>query len=57
MEKTFLSLNRRANLNKKQVDLQNYMDKMDEALHKNILENSRPYWRDHCSQKGKLNLL
>ena len=33
---------------------QRYMDKMSEALNKNIDKNIFPYWRNHQSLKGKL---
>ena len=30
------------------------MDKMSEALNKNMEKNINPYWRNHASLKGKL---
>lgn len=33
---------------------QKYMDKMDEALNKNVEKNIFPYWRNHQSLKGIL---
>jgi hypothetical protein len=33
------------------------MDKMDEALNKNIEKNIFPYWRNHQSLKGKVLIL
>lgn len=54
MVKLLISENRRANLNKNQIDYQQYMDKMEKQLNQNILDNIRPYWRNHASLKGKL---
>jgi hypothetical protein len=53
MEKTALSQNRCENLGRNQLAFQKYMDKMDNALNQNILDNIKPYWRDHPSTKGK----
>lgn len=42
-----LAMQRRQNQN-----YQRYMDKMNEALNKNIEKNIFPYWRNHQSLKG-----
>jgi len=36
------------------VQYQRYLDKMSEALNKNIEKNIFPHWRNHQSMKGKL---
>ena len=35
------------------VHYQRYLDKMSEALHKNMEKNIFPHWRNHQSMKGK----
>ena len=35
------------------VEYQQYLDKMSEALNKNMEKNVFPYWRNHQSMKGK----
>ena len=46
-----LAMNKRNNQN-----YQKYMDKMGEALNKNIEKNIFPYWRNHQSLKGILHI-
>lgn len=53
MVKQFISINRRVNLGRSQLNYQQYMDRLDAAVNKNILDNIRPHWRNHASQKGK----
>lgn len=53
MLKQFLSQDRRPNLGRNMLSYQKYEDKMTSNLNKTILENVRPYWRDHASLKGK----
>jgi len=49
MVKKFLSINRRNNLGRAKLQEQQYMDKMESALNQNILDNIKPYWRNHPS--------
>jgi hypothetical protein len=53
MVKQYIAQNRRVNLGRSQLNCQQYMDRLDAAVNKNILDNIRPYWRNHASQKGK----
>lgn len=47
-----LAMQKRLNQN-----YQRYMDKMNEALNKNIDKNIFPYWRNHQSLKGNHQLI
>lgn len=49
MHKQYLADNRRPHMGRSQLNYQVYMDRLDNAINKNILDNIRPYWRDHDS--------
>jgi len=53
LAKVMTSHDRRPDLNRKVIVTRKYMDKMDRALNQNILDNVRPFWRNHSSTKGK----
>jgi hypothetical protein len=42
-----------ANQKRNAQNYQKYMDKMSEALNKNMEKNIFPHWRNHSSLKGK----
>ncbi len=42
-----------ANQKRNAQNYQKYMDKMSEALNKNMEKNIFPHWRNHASLKGK----
>ena len=49
MIKQYIGHNRRPDLGRSQLNYHIYMDRLDEAINKNVLENIRPYWRNHSS--------
>lgn len=45
-----------APVKKVSAQYQRYLDKMSEALNKNMEKNIFPHWRNHQSMKGNLNM-
>ena len=54
MIKEDIGTNRRENLGRNQLQYHQYLDRLDSALNQCKLDKMRPYWRNHSSQKGKL---
>lgn len=52
-EKTYLSENRKVTMKRNEQSYQKYMDVMSASLNQNMIDNIKPYWRDHQSNKGK----
>lgn len=53
LAKEMLAENRRRGMSKKQIERQQYMDKMKASLNDCVARNIAPYWRNHQSLKGK----
>ena len=51
--KEFLSGNRRTAMGRNHQGYEKYMDVMSASLNQNMIDNIKPYWRDHQSVKGK----